>query len=139
MLNQTFIKERLESIQMYCRHLDEIVKAPATELKKDFTRYYALERVFQLIVDEMVDVNSHIIRHGDFRTPDDFQSTFMIMAENGILPEDFAKRIAPSVGLRNRLVHRYEEIDKDLVVKMILKEKDDFKEYVKLIHDFLKK
>lgn len=87
----------------------------------------------------MSDINSHIITHSNFKTVDDFQSTFKILAENSILPEKFAEKIAPTVGLRNRLVHRYEKIDQNLVLKMILEEKDDFKKYVKYIKKFVNK
>ncbi len=60
-------------------------------------------------------------------------------AENKILPQDFAKKIAPVVGLRNRLVHRYEKIDSDLMLQSIRKNKGDFKEYIKYIFHFLEK
>ena len=108
------------------------------EVKKDFIRFYALERVFQLIVDEVIDINNHIIRSQDFGAPDNFQSTFTILAENEVLPEEFAEKIAPVVGLRNRLVHRYEKIDKKLFLEMAIKEKEDFKEYVKFIKSYLR-
>ena len=47
-----------------------------------------------------------------------------LRSQNKVLPKDFAKRIAPIVDLRNRLVHRYEKIDKNLFLKMLYKEKD---------------
>ena len=59
-----------------------------------------------------MDVNVYVIRELELKTADDFQSTFRILAEAGILPSDFAERIAPVVGLRNMLVHRYEKIDR---------------------------
>ncbi len=63
------------------------------------------------------------------------QSYFL--AENKILPQAFAERIAPVVGLRNRLVHRYEKIDLDILLDTIRKNKKDFKEYTKHIFEFL--
>ena len=139
MINQKFIKERLELIQRYYQDLEKIIEIPMADFKKDLIRYYALERIFQLIVDEMIDINNHLISHNNFESPDDFQSTFIILAENDILPADFAKKIAPVVGLRNRLVHRYEKIEKDLAIKMIYQEKNDFKEYIKLLARYLNK
>ena len=62
---------------------------------------HALERLVQLIVDEMVDINTHIIAESDFQVPSDYQSTFITLAENKILPAEFAEKIAPSIGLRN--------------------------------------
>ncbi len=71
------------------------------------------------------------------RIPDDFQGSFLILAENGVLPNDFAKRMAPVIGLRNRLVHRYEKIDLDILLKETSKNKADFKEYVKYVFAYI--
>lgn len=139
MINQVFLNERIELIQNYIEHLDIITSVSLDELKKDFIGYYAVERVYQLIVDEIIDINSHIIKNNNLESPDDFQSTFAILGENNILPSDFAERITPIVGLRNRLVHRYERIDRKLALEMVYKEKEDFKMYIKLIKKYFEK
>jgi len=89
-------------------------------------------------VDEIIDINNHIIRYAHLQVPEDFQSGFLILAENKILPEGFARRMAPVVGLRNRLVHRYEKIDVEILLNTIRKSKDDFKQYVRFILEHLK-
>jgi uncharacterized protein YutE (UPF0331/DUF86 family) len=45
----------------------------------------------------------------------------------------FAASIAPSTGLRNRLVHEYEEINDEIVFNSIGKVLDMYKNYLKLI------
>ena len=139
MINPQLIREKLDLIRKYYQDLEEILKHPLKEIKADLVKIYALERIFQLMVDEIIDINNHIIRHSNFEIPNDFQSTFLILSQNKVLPKDFAKRIAPIVGLRNRLVHRYEKIDKNLFLKMLYKEKEDFKKYIKFIEKFLEK
>ena len=138
MINTRFVTEKLDLVKMYYQEMQKILDVSLEEVKKDFIRFYALERVFQLIVDEVIDINNHIIRSQDFGAPDNFQSTFTILAENEVLPEEFAEKIAPVVGLRNRLVHRYEKIDKKLFLEMAIKEKEDLKEYVKFIKSYLR-
>ena len=132
-VNPQFIESKLEHIAEYVKRLDIVFGYPNEEIRSDFFKLNTLERLIQLIVDEMVDINTHIIRYSDAKTPDDFQSSFRILAEMGILPFDFAERIAPTVGLRNRLVHRYEEIKPELLISAAKSEKDDFREYVKHI------
>ena len=139
MINSYLIREKLDLIRKYYQDLEEILKHPLKEIRADFVKVYALERIFQLIVDEIIDINNHIIKNSNFEIPDDFQSTFLILSQNKVLPESFAKKIAPVVGLRNRLVHRYEKIDKNLFLKMLYKEKEDFKKYIKFIEKFLEK
>ncbi len=137
MIDKRFVETKLSNVQAYFKELGNTLAYSDQEIKKDFLKLRALERILQLIVDEIVDINNHIIRYANLRIPDDFQSSFLVLAENKILPEGFAKSIAPVVGLRNRLVHRYEKIDLDILLNATRKKKRDFKEYVKHIFEFL--
>jgi len=138
MIDKLFVETKLSYIQAYFKELEGVLDYPDKEIQKDFLKLRALERILQLVVDEMIDINNHIVRYAHLRIPDDFQSSFLVLGENKILPEDFANRIAPVVGLRNRLVHRYEKIDLDILLDTVRKNKEDFKRYVKHIFEFLK-
>jgi uncharacterized protein YutE (UPF0331/DUF86 family) len=133
MIDKRFVEKKLSDIQAYHKELENVLKYSDKEIKKDFLKLRALERVLQLIVDEMIDINNHIIRYANLEIPDDFQSGFLFLAENKILPEAFARRIAPIVGLRNRLVHRYEIINLDILLDSIRKNKNNVKEYGRYI------
>ncbi len=87
----------------------------------------------------MIDINLHFIRELDLKSPDDFQNTFSILAASNIIPDDFAEKFAPVVGMRNILVHRYEKVDKKLFVSQVKNERKDFLEYLRLINQYLKK
>jgi len=137
MIDKRFVEKKLSLIQAYHKELEDVLNYSDKEIKKDFLKLRALERILQIIVDEMIDVNNHIIRYANLQIPDDFQSGFLVLAENKILPEAFAGRIAPIVGLRNRLVHRYEKIDLDILLDSTRKNKEDIKEYVRHIFGFL--
>lgn len=139
MIDKNFLRQKLAYVESYYMELEKVLNFSDREIKEDFIKLRALERILQLIVDEIIDINNHIIRYKPLKLPSDFQSTFIILAENKILPQDFAKKIAPVVGLRNRLVHRYEKIDSDLMLQSIRKNKGDFKEYIKYIFLFLEK
>ncbi|RMG69949.1 MAG: DUF86 domain-containing protein, partial [Nitrospirae bacterium] len=105
----------------------------------DFLFLRAVERLVQLIVDEIVDLNKHLIRNLSLKLPEDTQSTFYVLAEGDILDREFARKIAPVVGLRNRLVHRYEKVDPSIMLTHLRKNHDDFKRYIKEIYGFLEK
>jgi uncharacterized protein YutE (UPF0331/DUF86 family) len=138
MIDRRFIETKLSYIQAYYQELEAVLGYLDQEIEGDILKLRALERIIQLIVDEIIDINNHIIRYAQLRVPEDFQSTFLTLAENKVLPEGFARRIAPVVGLRNRLVHRYEKVDVEILLDTIRKSKDDFKQYVKHILEYLK-
>ena len=137
MIDKAFLSVKLDLIKKYAGDLEKVLQIPIDEIKKNFVAVYAIERIFQLIVDEIIDINNHIILRNKLEVPDDFQSTFMILAQNNVIGEAFAKRIAPVVGLRNILVHRYEKIDKDLFLSSVAKERDDFREYIKEMGQYI--
>ena len=139
MPDKLLVEGKFENLREYLLEVEEILKSNDAMIASDFRLLRALERNFQLIVDEILDVNIHFIRELDLKTADDFQSTFVILAEGGVLPVDFATRIAPIVGLRNALVHRYEKIYKDFFISQVRKEYQDFIQYMKLIDDYLRK
>lgn len=139
MLDKLLIEGKFKNLQEYLVEIEEILKSDDSEIVSDFRSLRALERNFQLTVDEVLDVNMYFIRELELKTADDFQSTFAILAESNILPKDFASRIAPAVGLRNALVHRYEKIDKDFFVRQVRKEYSDFIQYMRHINDYLNK
>ena len=70
MIDKTFVETKLFYIQSYFTELEKILNYSNQEIKKDFLKLRALERVLQLIVDEIVDINNHIIRYSNFRVPD---------------------------------------------------------------------
>jgi uncharacterized protein YutE (UPF0331/DUF86 family) len=138
MIDRRFVEAKLSYIQTYYQELEGVLGYSDQEIKLDILMLRALERIIQLIVDEITDINNHIIRYAQLRVPEDFQSAFFILAENKILPEEFARRIAPVVGLRNRLIHRYEKVDVEILLNTIRRNKEDFKEYVKHILKYLR-
>lgn len=137
MVDQDLIKEKIRNIQEYLNEIKSILALPDTEIVYTIEKLRTLERNFQLIVDEALDINIHLIKELNLESPDDFQSTFEILGEHKILPYDFAYEIASVVGLRNKIVHRYETIDRKLFVKSFKKNYPDFERFIQVIHDYI--
>ena len=92
MIDKSFLVVKLDLVKKYASDLERILENPIEGIRKDFVAIYAVERIFQLIVDEIIDINNHIILRNKLEVPDDFQSTFAVLAHNGILNESFAKK-----------------------------------------------
>src|SRR3989304_7864283 len=121
MLDKALVKAKLNNIVEYIDELGRIVAMPENEIKNNYLVYHTAERLLQLIADTMTDINMYLIKEKKLNVPDDLQSTFRTLADNDILPKDFADQIAPVVGMRNLLVHRYEKLDRDVFVRKLKK------------------
>jgi len=137
--DKTFIDEKIRRTRSYLEEIKPLLKFSVKEILNDFTKLRTLERNFQLIVDEIIDINQHFIKELNLEISDDLEGTFHILGENKILPEDFVMKVAPVVGLRNRLVHRYDKLDPKIFIESFQKDYSDFEQYLKFISDYSEK
>ena len=136
--NQLFVEKKISGIRNYIEEIKDLLSSSDEEILKDSGKMHIAERLVQLIVDTILDINQHIIKEAELKEFEDFQSTFYVLAENNILPKDFAMKIAPVVGVRNRIVHGYESLEKKLFIGNLRKNYLDFEEYIELIKKYLK-
>src|SRR3989338_168194 len=140
MLDADFITKKIQLLAENVKKLEYYVSgSEINKLIKDDLKFPAIERYFQLAVDLMIDINIHILREGKLGAPDDLQSTFVALGECKVLENEFAKRIAPIVGARNMLVHRYEKLDKEMFLRNLKNHFSDFKTYMIQIDSYIKK
>ena len=139
MISQEIVKRKIDDIQLCYSKIEKLLVNEDEVILRDDTILAALERHFQKMVDAAIDINMHLIAESGLKTADDYQSTFSIIAEAGMLSVDFALKIAPSVGMRNAIVHQYGDVNKKLMISYIRNSFGQYVEYVKLIDAFLRK
>ncbi len=86
--------------------------------RKDLPAYLAsptdevvAERYLERVIGRMIDINYHLLTEAGHPPPADYYDSFVELGRLGILDHDFAGRIAACAGLRNRIVHEYNELD----------------------------
>ena len=92
----------------------------------------------QLIVECATDINNMLLKMQGNKGAVDYFNSFIDIAEQDIIPVEFALKIAPSTGLRNILVHEYEEINDEVVYNSINTCLQYYLEYMGLINQYLK-
>jgi len=96
-----------------------------------------VERLLERMIGRMIDVNYHLTTEAGHPPPPDYHASFLKLAELRIVDVDFASRIARSAGLRNRLVHEYEEIDPRKLFESLQIARDDIVTYVRSVEAYL--
>lgn len=139
MIDKTLLTTKLNDIKTYLTEIEPILQNPPHEIVKDYLKLRALERDFQLIVDTMIEINTYLISRLHLAVADDYQSTFEILGEKGVIPMDFALKIAPVVGLRNKVVHKYGRVNKKQMVEELKKGSGDFREFIKVMNEYIHK
>jgi len=132
-----FIRRKIKLIQEDLSELDSLAHYSFDEINKDHIKFLAVERLLEKIIMRAIDINQHIIAElgkGDERVRG-YEDTFYILSQFGIYGEEFAKQIAPSAGLRNRLVHEYNNTRQDIIYKSV---SEAVAQYVKYCDSILK-
>lgn len=137
MIDKELIKNKMGDLQSYLQELEPLLGEETSDLIGGNLKLRTVERLFQLIVDTAIDINTHIITESNFAIPDDYQSTFMVLAKNNVMPVAFANQIAPSVGLRNLIVHKYGRVDLKKMIDDVKNEISQYVEYLKYLSDFV--
>lgn len=116
MLRPDYVQRKLHLIADDLGHLAGFQGLTHDQLVDDPIRLAAAERILERIILRAIDINEHLItahatgeEERTTRLTD--RETFERLADHHILDRDFAESIAPSAGLRNILVHEYNDVD----------------------------
>jgi len=96
-----------------------------------------VERFLERIIGRMIDVNYHLIVETGHPPPPDYYQSFLQLARLGVLDHEFATRIAGCAGLRNRIVHEYNELDPRKVYEALPAALRDIPLYLQHVRDYL--
>lgn len=142
MVRREFVRRKLHLIAEDLGRLLEFRDDSLEALTADFVRMAAVERLLERIVMRAIDVNEHLIGElasgrEDRTTRLTYRETFVRLADLGIYPREFADRIARSAGLRNILVHDYNDVDRTIVHSAIGSCLEEYRRYVEAVDAFL--
>lgn len=97
-----------------------------------------VERRLERTVSRMIDINYHLITSVGQPPPADYHSSFLKLADSGVCDVEFARRIARA-GLRNRLVHDYEDLDPHKVFEALGDALRDVPHYLERVNAYVKR
>lgn len=142
MLRPEFVERKLQLIAEELGRLGDFHDISYDDLLADPVRLAAIERMLERIVLRAIDVNEHLI--GALATGAEQKTTrltyremFLLLADHGVYSTDFGQHIAASAGLRNILVHEYNDLDHRIVHGAIRTALQDYTSYVEAVHRFL--
>lgn len=138
MINKDLILSKLLKIKNYIQELKTFSNITFEEYKRDFIKKRAVERLIFLLVEVATDINSYVIVEIGKNPPTDYYDSFIKAIEIGLISKQLGEKLAPSAGLRNRLVHEYDEIKDDIVYSSINDAIELYTTFIKEVNDYIK-
>ena len=109
--DKSVIREKLVALLGYIDELEPHISVSLDEYLSSSLLRRAVERLFQIIVEAMVDIADLILSDSGIEPPAAARESLARVQELGILSPTLADRLIQTVGVRNRLVHQYDRID----------------------------
>jgi uncharacterized protein YutE (UPF0331/DUF86 family) len=135
-VNPAIVIAKFAYMNKYLRYLKEIMGIPLDEYLESL-KHYSAQKYLQLIADWQIGVNRHLIRGLNGCQPQRNDETPIVIGNLGIIDISLAKRLSSAIGLRNAIVHLYEEIEPESIYSAIALTIADYAQYQRQILNYL--
>jgi uncharacterized protein YutE (UPF0331/DUF86 family) len=136
-LNPRVLQVRLSMMRDLLADLALAGEVTGKRLETDRLVRYAIERILTQLVELASSINSHIAAAILGKVADTYQESFRLAAEAGAIDQQLAEALAPSVGLRNILVHEYVAIDLERVAGAVPLAAEGYAKYLRQVARWL--
>jgi len=136
-LDKAIITKKLSVIVEALKALELIRAMSLEDYRLDIYKRKAAERLLQELIEAAIDINTHIITSSGHTPPDDYYESFTRIGELGVIDFQLAEKLAPSTGLRNRLVHEYDDIQDSIVYDSISFAENLYPKYVQAVERYI--
>lgn len=138
-IDAAIVRRKLGHIMTALDALRPLARLRADEYRARLYERKAAERLLQEAIEAALDINAHLIAELGREVPEDYYGGFIKLGDLGMLTPDLARSLAPSAGLRNRLVHEYDTIEDAKVLGAIATTLELYPRYIQAIEAYLGK
>jgi uncharacterized protein YutE (UPF0331/DUF86 family) len=138
MVNKVLLERILSDIRS---NLDDLKSASditwdVYRLEKRPRRF--VERTLHILIEACIDIAQHIISDEKMREPSNYRDSFVVLAENNVIPPADLPKFENMASFRNLLVHYYERIDDEVVFGIFKNNLTDFDLFMDRIIEYIK-
>jgi uncharacterized protein YutE (UPF0331/DUF86 family) len=133
------VLRQLGSLRRYVELLRPLQSESLADLSRDRLRWYGLLHVLQMLVEHVTDIGNHLLAGINEHVTDDARETIQTMGRAGLLPPEFAARIAPVIGFRNVVVHEYLTVDPAIVYHVLQNGLGEFEQFARYVEEYLRR
>lgn len=126
MTSEVFIRKK----ELLINYLNDLKEYKNYSYEEFMENHYAIERLLELLVSVSTDIIFHLLTQRGEEIPTTYRTAFLRAGEISLLSEDLAFRLAQAAGMRNILVHGYEEIDYKIIYQSIKQAIVDYSQFL---------
>ena len=87
----------------------------------------------QRAIQAAIDLAAHIVAEEELGLPSSLRENFKLLERAGIIPSELAETMQKMVGFRNIAIHEYQNLNPDILKKIVMERLDDLVRYTEHI------
>jgi uncharacterized protein YutE (UPF0331/DUF86 family) len=131
MTDAALVAKKLAFIETCVRDLQTLARPE--RIADDVREQRFVEHTLQLAIQAALDVGSHIVSDERLGEPETSRDVFRLLERAGIVPADLSGRLERMAGLRNVVVHLYQDVDLGIVKDVVENHLDDLLQFATTI------
>ncbi|MFZ4858315.1 MAG: type VII toxin-antitoxin system HepT family RNase toxin [Desulfuromonadaceae bacterium] len=137
MVDKALVFRKVASLSEYQKQVSEYSALTVEQYRGDWKIQRIVERTLQMMIELCADIANHVISDNGLRTPETYADTFRVLAENNILAPDKLAVMEKMSKFRNIVVHQYETVDAEIVILVLRRHLDDFRQFSDSVIQFI--
>ncbi len=138
MYNPDLVAERLNIIRAAVKRLKLLAQVPLDEFSRNEDYIDIAENRLRRAIEALFDLGRHLVVKTGAGVPKDYRSVIDLLKASGIIPGEFAGRIAGMAGYRNRLIHEYNKVTPEELHYILQDRLADFEVFCQHIVDYIR-
>jgi uncharacterized protein YutE (UPF0331/DUF86 family) len=131
------IKQRFSEIKQALQEIQRLVSLKDEEFWEKKENIAAVKYYLLQAIEGVGSICVHIVAKKFNKGVSVFGECFEVLEEKGVLERDLALKLRKMAKFRNKLIHRYWEIDDKNILEYSRKDLNDFYEFIKAIEKLI--
>lgn len=132
MVDPMRVRAKLAALREYRGQLEHIAADRDDPIAR-YSRRYLVQAGIQICLD----LANHLIADAGWQTVTEFRDAFTRLEDHGVIDAELAGRLRAMVGMRNRLVHLYDDVDDALVARAAAEDLGDWDAFARAVAEYL--
>lgn len=136
-VNINSVRRRLGLILDYLSEIRPLTLMSLDKFLSDRYLLRAAERLLEITIQAALDINIHLLKELSQTAKQSNADSFLEVSRIGAITPELAQLLSDSGKFRNRLAHRYDEIDYEVVFLVLSEVLGQYPLYVEQVEDFV--
>lgn len=138
MVNSVLLSKKISHVRHNLSRVRAKSPLSLNDLKTDFDIQDIVLHNLQLAVQGCIDISAHILADHGWGVAGSINETFYILRDKNVISLEMMEKMVSMAGFRNILIHEYEDVNLEIVHKIVEHHLHDIDEFLLIIAEHFK-